>query len=95
MLGVILNFLRLVIIIIILLVGVAFLTLLERKLLGYVQHRKGPNKAGGVGWGQPFGDAIKLFCKENLMIFKSNYYLYYLSPMGLIFLMIMNWVLVP
>nr|YP_009859725.1 NADH dehydrogenase subunit 1 [Allorhynchium sp. GX]QKK69206.1 NADH dehydrogenase subunit 1 [Allorhynchium sp. GX] len=61
------------------LIGVAFFTLLERKILGYIQDRKGPNKVGMMGIFQPFSDAIKLFLKENIILFSS--YLYMFSPM--------------
>uniref|UniRef100_A0A8C9GUD3 NADH-ubiquinone oxidoreductase chain 1 n=1 Tax=Piliocolobus tephrosceles TaxID=591936 RepID=A0A8C9GUD3_9PRIM len=44
--------------------AIAFLTLTEQKLLGYIQLRQGPNVAGPYGLLQPFADAIKLFTKE-------------------------------
>ncbi|TKV25269.1 hypothetical protein FCN23_09410 [Campylobacter jejuni] len=52
--------------IIIILIRVAFITLLERKILAYIQIRKGPNKNFFIGFFQPFNDALKLFSKENL-----------------------------
>lgn len=76
-----LNILSLIILLIILLIGVAFLTLLERKILRYVQIRKGPNKVGVIGLFQPFSDAIKLINKELFYVYKSNYNLFYLCPL--------------
>lgn len=90
-----LNFLRFVLILLVVLIGVAFVTLLERKILGYIQLRKGPNKVGFMGVLQPFSDAIKLFSKEIFIIYKSSYKIFYICPIILIFFIVINWILMP
>jgi NADH-ubiquinone oxidoreductase chain 1 len=75
-----------ILLIICVIISVAFLTLLERKVLGYIQIRKGPNKIGFLGILQPFCDAVKLFTKEQVNPFLSNYFIFYFSPIFSFFL---------
>lgn len=86
---------KIVVILIPLLLGVAYLTLAERKVIGYIQVRVGPNRVGFRGLLQPFADLIKLIHKEIIIPTQSNKYLFIVAPMFALAPAFVAWGVIP
>lgn len=78
-----------------LLVGVAYLTLLERKVMASMQQRRGPNVVGFFGLLQPFADGLKLLIKETVLPSSSNIGIFILAPILTFLLSLVTWAVIP
>lgn len=74
---------------------VAFTTYFERKVIGYMQGRIGPNRVGPLGLGQPFADVIKLLIKEVVIPQKSNRFLFVIAPLLTLTPALATWAVIP
>ena len=86
---------KIVVVVLPLLICVAYLTYWERRLLGFMQVRLGPNRVGPAGLFQPFADALKLLTKEVLRPDRANTAIYYLGPIIAFMPALAAWVVVP
>jgi len=86
---------RIVVIVVPLLVGVAYLTLWERKLIGWMHIRLGPNRVGYAGLLQPWADAVKLIFKEVIAPSQSDKPLYFLAPTLVMMPALAAWAVIP
>ena len=78
-----------------LLIAVAYLTYAERKVIGYIQDRIGPNRVGILGLLQPFADLIKLILKEIIIPKQSNRYLFFIAPLLSLVPALAAWAVIP
>lgn len=85
---------KLLIVVVPLLISVAYFTLAERKIMGAIHRRKGPNVIGVYGLFQPLADGFKLFVKETVMPSSANQLLFILSPMITFIVSLMGWAVV-
>ncbi|VAW66652.1 NADH-ubiquinone oxidoreductase chain H [hydrothermal vent metagenome] len=89
------NLLYIVIIVVPLMLCVAYVTYAERKIIGYMQVRLGPNRVGPKGWLQPIADAVKLMFKEIIIPTQSNRFLFLVAPVLTIGPALAAWAVIP
>lgn len=95
LLTLVLIIIKILIILIPLMLTVAFLTFVERKVIAYIQSRVGPNRVGFRGFAQPIADALKLLFKEIIIPSASNRYLYIIAPVLSLMPALVAWAVIP
>jgi len=90
-----LTIIKIVIILVPVLISVAYLTLAERKTMGAMQRRKGPNSIGVWGLLQPFADGLKLFSKEFVLPTNANLIIFFIAPVITLLLSFISWGVIP
>lgn len=90
-----LNFFKFLVIVVPLLIAVAYLTLVERKIMAAVQRRKGPDVVGVWGVLQPIADGLKLFSKETILPSSANLVIFIIAPILTFLLALLGWVVIP
>ena len=90
-LNTIMNLIEVLVVLLPMLLGVAFMTIIERKQLAAHQRRVGPTEVGIYGVLQPFSDALKLIMKETVVPSQANKVLFYLSPVVTLIFSLLGW----
>ena len=91
----IVSFIKVLLIVIPLLISVAYFTLAERKILGAMQRRRGPNVVGVFGLLQPLSDGFKLLVKETIIPSNANKFIFIISPIITFVISLMGWAIIP
>ena len=86
---------KIIVVLLPLIICVALLTFFERKVIGYMQNRIGPNRVGPMGWGQPFADTLKLMLKEIIIPTNSDRFLFLIAPILSITPAFAAWAVIP
>jgi NADH-quinone oxidoreductase subunit H len=86
---------KVILVLVPLLVVVAYFTFAERKIIGYIQVRMGPNRVGPKGWLQPIADAVKLMFKEVILPTNANRFLFLLAPVLALAPALAAWAVIP
>ena len=95
MIFILITLLKILSIVVPLLIAVAYFTIAERKIMGAIQRRRGPNVVGYIGLLQPLADGLKLFAKETTLPTNANTSIFLLAP-GLAFVLsLMGWAVIP
>ena len=92
---ILINILKILSIVVPLLISVAYFTLAERKIMGSIQRRRGPNVIGYLGLLQPLADGLKLFAKETILPTAANTGIFILAPLLTFILSLMGWAVIP
>ena len=87
--------LKILVIVIPLLISVAYFTIAERKIMGSIQRRRGPNVIGFLGLLQPLADGLKLFAKETILPSNSSIIIFLIAPILTFILSLIGWSVIP
>ena len=91
----VLPFMKIIILLVALILGAAFLVFLERKVIAFMHQRIGPNRVGPKGWFQPFADVIKLFIKEVIVPSNADRFLFLTAPLLSLIPALAAWAVIP